>query len=72
MVIQGSNGYKYPPPALSRRAKSKTDRADQILSSNQVTAALDNEPYSLDGTIFKREITPVISHISHRVLLPKD
>ena len=71
MLAQGSNGYKYTPLALSRSADSER-QTYQILTSDQAIAVLDNELYSLDSRIFKREITPVISYTSHVVLLLND
>ena len=57
---------------LSRRAEtdSKTNRQDPDRKIS--TVELDDELYNLDSRIFKRDITPVTSHISYVVLLPKD
>ena len=41
---------------------AETDRADKIIRQAIRTSEPDNELYSLASRIFKREITPVISH----------
>ena len=73
MLVPESNGYKYLPLALSRRTEAEKENTElRMQASDQTAAELDDELYSLASRIFKREITTVISHISHVVLLPKD
>ena len=47
---------------LSRMAERETERqtVNQIQWSDQLATEPDDEPHSLDGRIFEREITPVI------------
>ena len=70
-LVQGSNGYKYLPLALSSSAELETCRVLDPDKRSDKTAELDDELYSLDSRIFKREITPVISYGLPRSLLPK-
>ena len=51
------------------REKKQTELKIQTI--DQTAAEPEDELYSLDSRIFKRDITPVISHIFHVVLLPK-
>ena len=57
-------------PFLERERQRQTYRQDP---DKQIrTAELDDELYSLDGRICKREIIPVTLHISYIVPLLKD
>ena len=62
---KGPTGINSLLSPLSRSAESETEKIQTEIRK----AELDNELHSLEIRIFKREITPVISHLSHIVLL---
>ena len=56
-------------PSLEGQRKRQRAISGQVIRK---TAEPNDKLYSLDSRIFKREITPGISHISDVVLLRKD
>ena len=68
-ALMGINTHLSP---ASRRAESEKQTGSTRSRPAIRTAEPDNELDSFDSRIFKRDITPVISHIVYIVLLPKD